>query len=129
MSDGHKYTIVVTGTSIPELGAKHALDAICDLLQISPDEAGEFFTGEPKVLREDLSQMGAKIYMNALQKIGLTAKLLRHQDSAACETPASEAPEQVQERQTAGHAHPVALSVTAAALLIGAVLWQLLGAG
>ncbi len=130
MSDGHKYKIVVTGTLMPELDAKHALDAFCDLLQVSTDEAREFFKGEPRVLREDLSQMGAKIYMNALQKIGLKAELLRQQDSVASETPAPEEPvEQVQERQTAGHAHPVALSVTAAAILIGAVLWQLLGIG
>ena len=130
MSDGHKYKIVVTGTLMPEFGAKHALDAFCDLLQVSTDEAREFFKGEPRVLREDLSQMGAKIYMNALQKIGLKAELLRQQDSVASETPAPEAPvEQVQERQAAGHAHPVALSVTAAAILIGAVLWQLLGIG
>jgi hypothetical protein len=82
MIETGKYKVIVSGNVAVGQDIDHAMAAFAKLFQCNLEQAKIFFQGEPKILRKNLDETRAKVYLNAIEKIGLEAKLLPQQTVA-----------------------------------------------
>ena len=82
MSAAQKFKVMVSGTVAEGQDPENAMMAFAEQFKLNTDKARAYFAGEPKILRQDLDEKGARAYMDALEKLGMEPKLLPEQASA-----------------------------------------------
>ena len=66
MSAAQKFKVMVSGSVAEGQDPENAMMAFAEQFKLNTDKARAYFAGEPKILRQDLDEKGARAYMDAL---------------------------------------------------------------